>query len=350
MLLLWGAQTQQLQPQDSLQVTYAELRSLVGVHLGYGTNQNNWNTGQLALVSSVIQSGLARFYYSAVDADGMPYEWKFLRPTATIDVWPTFAVEDGKTVTGSSDSSGTALLTASESSFFDSMEHKDIVVTGVGTFKILSVLSPAIVRVLGSEAAQASAATFSIASDSNYLLPRDVDGIDGVMTFANTDYRLYNVTMTSENMIRQQRQNGFITSYPRLAAVRPLKLDGTQQQRKELMVWPPTTSVYNLSYTYDVNPLRLSENNQYPYGGAAFRELIIETCLAVAEERTDDAEDIHGKRARELMQTAVQYDARTLVADNLGYNGDGRGRGRYSRDEWCARRWRNIRGIHYAGS
>jgi hypothetical protein len=79
---------------------------------------------------------------------------------------------------------------------------------------------------------------------------------------------------------------------------------------------------------YYVLPAMLTSGVPYPYGGATHAETILESCLAVAEQRLDDSAAVHSSKYRMCLEASVMADRRHRP-QLLGYNGDrsdGRGR------------------------
>jgi hypothetical protein len=67
---------------------------------------------------------------------------------------------------------------------------------------------------------------------------------------------------------------------------------------------------------------RLSATNLYPIGGAEYSQLILDSCLAMAESREDDAEGPRTSAFFRALEAAVMRDRQAMTPDFLGYNGD----------------------------
>ncbi len=89
---------------------------------------------------------------------------------------------------------------------------------------------------------------------------------------------------------------------------------------------------------YTILPDFLSGSKPYAYGGSAHTETIIESCLAVAEQRLDDAMTVHSVQFKRLLAASVGHDRR-LQPNNYGYNGDRRD-GRFR--SFRGRPWDNL--------
>lgn len=109
---------------------------------------------------------------------------------------------------------------------------------------------------------------------------------------------------------------------PMLVAMEPVRgTTATEGQRFQLLVYPEADAEYTLELAYYLLPNALSGSRPYAYGGMAHAETILESCLAIAEQRLDDAMDVHTKKWQERLLASIAVD-RKLKAQQLGYNGD----------------------------
>lgn len=114
---------------------------------------------------------------------------------------------------------------------------------------------------------------------------------------------------------------------PRFAAVVAEQAFGERGQSKRLHLWPTPDRAYTLSFVCDADTGRIdAEERPFPLGGAMFSELIIESCLAVAEQRANDEEGLHTKKFNELAVSMIARD-RKSSAQEFGDIGDPDGRG-----------------------
>lgn len=156
------------------------------------------------------------------------------------------------------------------------------------------------------------------------MLPDDYGNIEGSITIASTTNQVaWPIQFTGEGIIRQKYSLlPAETGRPLMAAVRPRK--GTQLergQRFEIIVWPIPDQDYTINLRYYLLPDVLSGMLPYAYGGATHSETLLESCLAIAEERLDDARTVHAGKFRERLAASVSMDRRSKSA-NMGYNAD----------------------------
>jgi hypothetical protein len=73
-----------------------------------------------------------------------------------------------------------------------------------------------------------------------------------------------------------------------------------------------------------VLPDKLSTTKPYPLGGMVHAETIKESCLAIAEQNSDDTEGLHKNKFYERLIASIDHDKTMNGVRNYGYNGDGR--------------------------
>jgi hypothetical protein len=335
--------------ESTLSIAYADLTAEVGAFLGYGRTSGNWTSDQTTEIDKIVQSGLRQFYFPPMlQGQSNTHEWQFLKPTTSLVAWP----EVTGTMVGVPVFVTVSTTTASTASFYPTMIGKAFVFDTSGTsYVIAGYTSSTIITLTGDASGELSGDTFTIASNGDYRLPDDFGGLEGKLTYEpNEGY--YPITVTSEMAIRNLRQRVYSTGNtsgrPYSAAVRPLITDGTDGQRFEIMLWPAVNAAYTLSYRYRVLMNLLDATNKYPYGGMVHGETIIESCLSIAEQRSDDEIGLHYQKFMERLAASVGFDSKGTRPDNLGYNSDNSGVSTTSLD------WRNgnvtYNGTLYDGS
>jgi len=70
--------------ESTLSLTRDDLRSEVGLKLGYGLDVSGWTPEQIARIDICVRDGLAQFYFPVTQDQKTVYEWSFLTPTATL--------------------------------------------------------------------------------------------------------------------------------------------------------------------------------------------------------------------------------------------------------------------------
>ena len=169
---------------------------------------------------------------------------------------------------------------------------------------------------------------------STVPLPEDFGGMDGQLTIVTT-------TSTAAPWKIEWRNEGFIreryaltpemSGPPMFAAEQPIR--GTQPtagQRFQLYLFPLADQDYTLQAAYSINPNYLTGDAPYAYGGPQHTETILESCLAVFEERQDDSAGVHRDAFRRRLMASISMD-RKNKPQCLGYNRDRSDDSPYSR-------------------
>lgn len=142
---------------------------------------------------------------------------------------------------------------------------------------------------------------------ATYDLPSDFVG--GVKEFTLPSN--LPVSIISEAELRAvQGKEGAANDEPKFAAIRPKAASGTAEQAWEVTFYPTPDSSYTLSYAYQRNPALLSSSVTHPYGGTEHAETILESVLAVAEERYKEDGDRHQAAFKERLAGSVMLDQR----------------------------------------
>jgi len=231
--------------ESTLSLKYADLLSEVAAFLGYGGVPDAWSTEQAAEVDRYVQSGYRQFLYPASS--------------------PASIVR------------GKVMASAIEAGY------------------VWSFLNPT--------------TTIDTADgDAAQDLPDTLGRIVGDLTFAATEFAS-SVVLVSEHRIAALLEQSAEKGRPRYAAVRAK--DGTTLttgQRFEIVWWPIPDAVYTLTYRYEGYTGKLTNDRPYPLGGMKHAETIIESCLAVAEQRANDERGQHSQLFTDLLITSIELD------------------------------------------
>jgi hypothetical protein len=160
------------------------------------------------------------------------------------------------------------------------------------------------------------------ASDYDYDLPDNFGTLLSNFTFA-VDTGWMSVVSVGEAKIREMRQMGSQSGRPQFCAVRPSSTAPTTTgQRFEVIFYPTPDATYVLTYRYMIQAESMYDSTRpYPYGGTAHCDTILESCLALAEQRNDDEMGIHTKKFYERLGASIEYDKRQSP-DYYGVNTD----------------------------
>ena len=322
--------------ESSLSITRLGLETEVAARMGLA------NTA--SIVDDAVDRGVRRFYFSAywVDQQGQrqPHEWSFLTVDDTIGVWDDVAGVNAAGLTEDPTLTATAAVFTTGSSMVD----KTVTFTTSGnTYTIASVTSTVEVELTTSLAAAdiTAALAFTMTADGTYSLPDDFGGVNGDMTFATRTF-YPPIRQTTVNMVERAWQNSAIVEdfRPSIFAIRPRTSAGTTSvsTRYELMLAQKPDTAYTLIYNKQILVGKATEGSGiYPLGNASTMEALLLSCLAAAEEMTQEAVGTYRNSYDQQIQLAVRSDMKRMRSPNLGYNSDNsdmRERGRRWRGRW----------------
>lgn len=144
------------------------------------------------------------------------------------------------------------------------------------------------------------------------VLPGDFGGFEGP---------IYNLTSGAVPVEIPLRDKSFVDGQYALAPSntgRPLWVSERPQsgpadrreQRRELYLFPQADAAYTLRVNYYLIPELLDGTHQHCYGGPAHAQTVIESCLAVAEQRKDDRLTTHTAAFAQRLAASVSLDRR----------------------------------------
>ncbi len=168
-------------------------------------------------------------------------------------------------------------------------------------------------------------AQLTLLSEGNTIvLPDDFGGLEGkviVSTSSATVWWPLEVVGVGR-IYSQEAQFPTTTGRPQACCLEPLKgTSPSQGQRSQMHLWPVADQEYTLKVQYYINPNYLTGSYPYAYGGSPHAETILESCLAIAEQRLDDAMAVHTVKFKERLIASINMDRRNKP-QSMGYNGD----------------------------
>ena len=296
---------------DTLAYGYQTIRTAIADYLGWG-RADTWSDDEAARLDAVIKSAVTQVYYPAsVAREGVVHQWSWMRPLATLTTTEPYSTGTVAVTAG--------VVTLSDGTWPDWAAQADLRVRGE-VYAVASRSSDTEL-VLEDLAAAVSAGESYQLVRYVYDLPRDFGGFEGEMTFRNTPM-VPAVRYVSDAMIRRRRQSWDGTARPEYVALRPKRFVAAIGQRWQMVFHPSPSDAYTLAYRYKVQPTTLSDAHPYPLGGPEIGELVLQACLAVAEQRYRDERGAHTELFLERLRAAVANDAQSYAPDTLGYNAD----------------------------
>ena len=102
-----------------------------------------------------------------------------------------------------------------------------------------------------------------------------------------------------------------------MACLRTRVAYGASGQVQELVFAPVPDKAYVLTFRIEPDCYKLSDDNPFPLGGPKYGELVMESCLSVAEQRANDEAGLHTAQFQRMLASAVANDRR-MTADFFG--------------------------------
>lgn len=115
----------------------------------------------------------------------------------------------------------------------------------------------------------------------------------------------------SRQQMRTLKSGSEDTGLPLYVTVRENTSDGSTGQRKEFEWWPVPDAVYTITYQYEAYQGQLDDDYPYPLGGMKHSELLIASCLSVAELRSNDERGIHWEEFLRQLGAAIAQDRKS---------------------------------------
>lgn len=153
-------------------------------------------------------------------------------------------------------------------------------------------------------------------------------GMAGPVSFY-LDYRWLPLETVTASRMRDLRQySGQSASKPQALAI--VQVDEAQMAadkgtRWYMYLWPTPDQAYQMMFSYHLLPPAWdgSADDTYPFGGMTVSEAILQSCLAITEQRANDTLGIHTELYQKALIEAIKAEGVNQSPQILGYNGDG---------------------------
>ena len=297
----------------SLGLTYDAFRVAIADYLGWGRNSEGtgtaWSTEEEYRLDSIIKSALNKVYYPQTG-----HSWSWMTPVSELSTTAPYTTGTVAIAAG--------VVTLSGGTF-PSWAAEGELEAGGSTYSI-ATRDTGTQLTLNDTSATASAGSTYELGRFIYDLPNDFAGIEGdILTFAPDQAELHPpIEIVQDQKIRRLRQSWTERYYPKHVSIRPKTFDATTGQRFQAAFFPTPDKAYTLRYQYRVAPAMLNATNKYALGGSDIAELILQSCLSVAESRYRDHQGIHAAEFMAKLAASIEVDRRSFTPDTLGYNSD----------------------------
>jgi hypothetical protein len=146
------------------------------------------------------------------------------------------------------------------------------------------------------------------ADDGVQDLPDDFGRLIGDFHYSSTYSQ--SIVEISEHRITELLAGDSSSGLMKYAAIRQKAAPVTAiGQRQEVVWFPIPKAAYSLTYRYEAYQGKINSTTKpYPLGGMKHSETILESCLAVAEQRANDEKGIHWDAFSRLLLMSVAQD------------------------------------------
>lgn len=160
----------------------------------------------------------------------------------------------------------------------------------------------------------------TVADTETQDMPSDLGRVLGAFHFEADQHRRA-VVQVPEDRFRSAKAAGQSSGQPIFAVLRHKPKTPATGHRLEVSWWPVPDAAYTLTYRYEAFAAPLSDENRFPLGGMRHSELLIQSCLAVAEQRANDERGHHTAEFDRLLKSSIAQD-RKVGAMSFGFMGD----------------------------
>ena len=149
-----------------------------------------------------------------------------------------------------------------------------------------------------------------------YPLPKDFERFFRTIEY-DDEQRTARMEQITERKIMRSRNNLEFNSYPTEYAIRTAKFDKKVGSVKELICYPTPTARSIVNCTYVMTPDKPEATTDYFIGGPLESEVILQCCLAIAENQEDEKIGVETQKAVQLIQALIRKD-KGAAPDTVG--------------------------------
>lgn len=160
----------------------------------------------------------------------------------------------------------------------------------------------------------------TVAGQETQELPADLARVLGQFHY-DTELHRRAVVQVPEDRFRAIKSGTVGSGAPAFACLRHKPKEPGRGQRLEVSWWPVPEAAYALTFRYEAFSGKLSDDNRYPLGGMRHGELLVQSCLSVAEQRANDEKGLHSEEFDRLLVAAIEQDRR-VGSTHFGHMGD----------------------------
>jgi hypothetical protein len=281
--------------------SYSSLLERVG-HFLFGI-RSSFSADQTSDIEECIRDGLHDVYSA--------HSWSFFRPTKLITTTAPYS-------TGTVTIASGVVTLAGTGAVFPSWAAYGVLEVDDEYYEVSTRDSNAQITLDDTSVTAAAGSTYEL-TQQEYDLPTGFEAIEGSLTYERGMADGYPpVEFRHDEEIRKRQQDDPWTDHPRYFSVRTVEFDATVGSRRRLVFYPTPDVAYVLKARMKLRATMIDATNQYPVGGEAITQLIVEACLAAAERNYDEEAKQHTRRFMEMLPLAIQADMEMTSPTTLG--------------------------------
>ena len=155
-----------------------------------------------------------------------------------------------------------------------------------------------------------------------YLLPQDFDALHRPFMYTLNTGRYGAITKTSMDKLMLEKSYNSINSWPLLCAIYPESVSTTVSQNKKVIFWPVPNGTFQLNYSYVCEPPKPTVATDIFMGDCLTDETLLQVCLAVAEQDSDEKIGVQSQLADQQVQALILKDSGD-APNTVGFVKDG---------------------------
>jgi len=249
-------------------------------------------------------------------------DWPFLTKQTTLTAWVTeTSTADGAPVY---DAAAYSAVTVDDAAtFHPSMIGHDLTFTATGnSYEIYGYTSGTEVDVVGDASAEADEDTVTVTANGIYRLPDDYSEPDSEWLHFGAGEKKVGMQRRPPATIRELKgRDDRSAENPWIWAFEGVTSYSAGYQRYNLLVHPKFASEETIQYGYRINPSEMTNDADYPLGGAKYCMTVLAAALMALEEDQGNLASKSHQKYYASVERAAGRDAGDRPR-NIGYCGD----------------------------
>lgn len=286
----------------TLAPTFQRIYSAVARYLGLNTA--TMSATELQMCMDAGNDGYRAALYPLDPRTNQGYTWSFLQPEATLDLYA-----DRDLIPKTAGSGGT--IGTSVATFVASMVGAEVTgTTTANVYEIAAYVSGKTAVLDSALVAGDTGGSCTISANGLFALPADFGSVLNDPSYGPNDIH-GRLTPRSAAYLRGCYSGGGVTTgTPSAYTIVPLAFVAGTGQRYSMLVYPEPGADYTMQYQYQVEPVGMSADGDYPMGGQMFGALVMQAALSAAEQRENNRRGEQTDLYEKMLAAAIDADKR----------------------------------------